>query len=111
SSTPSAAANGTPASCRQSLRNHDMLIKNNVIDQIKAGQITLIFRRWKKPGVKAGGTQLTQRGVLAVDAIVVVSENQITEKDAKAAGFDSREKLLAQMYDREGEETDIYRIQ
>ena len=40
-----------------------MLIKNIILDKIKAGEISLLFRRWKKPGVKAGGTQMTQRGV------------------------------------------------
>ena len=45
-----------------------MLIKNVVLDDIKAGRISLIFRRWKKAGVRAGGTQMTQRGVLAIDS-------------------------------------------
>lgn len=87
-----------------------MLIKNVIIDEIKAGNISLIFRRWKKPGVKAGGTQMTQRGVLAIDSVDVVSENKITEKDARAAGFGSKAELLGQMFEREGEVTEIYRI-
>lgn len=87
-----------------------MLIKNVIIDEIKAGNISLIFRRWKKPGVKAGGTQMTQRGVLAIDSVDVVSENKITEKDARAAGFGSKGELLGQMFEREGEVTEIYRI-
>ena len=64
-----------------------MLIKNKILDEIRAGNISLIFRRWKRPGVKAGGTQMTQRGVLGIDSVAVVTEKQITEKDAKAAGF------------------------
>jgi hypothetical protein len=87
-----------------------MLIKNIVIDEIKAGRISLIFRRWKKPGVKAGGTQMTQRGVLAIDAVDVVTERKITNEDAAAAGFASKIELLAQMFEREGEVTEIYRI-
>lgn len=84
-----------------------MLIKNKILDEIKAGNISVIFRRWKKCGVKAGGTQMTQRGVLGIDSVAVVSEKQITEKDAKAAGFASKKDLLADLYDRE---EDIYRI-
>lgn len=86
-----------------------MLLKNVVIDEIKAGKITVIFRRWKKAGVKAGGTQMTQRGVLAIDSVDVVTEKQITETDAKEAGFGSKKELLAQMLDR-AEPTEIYRI-
>lgn len=84
-----------------------MLIKNKILDEIRAGNISLIFRRWKRAGVKAGGTQMTQRGVLGIDSVAVVTEKQITEKDAKAAGFASRKLLLADLYDRD---EDIYRI-
>ena len=84
-----------------------MLIKNKILDEIRAGNISLIFRRWKKPGVKAGGTQMTQLGVLGIDSVKVVTEKQITENDAKAAGFKSKEELLAHLYDRD---EDIYRI-
>lgn len=87
-----------------------MLIKNVIIDRIKAGEISLIFRRWKKAGVKAGGTQMTQRGILAIDAVDVVTERKITEADAHAAGFESKKELLAQLHEREGEVTEIYRI-
>ena len=86
-----------------------MLIKNTVIDKIITGEITLIFRRWKRAGVKTGGTQMTQKGVLAVDAVDVVPESKITAKDAKAAGFDSKQALLDSMPPAEGG-LDIYRI-
>jgi len=86
-----------------------MLIKNVVLDDIKAGKISLIFRRWKKPGVKAGGTQMTQRGVLAIDTVDVVTERKITNEDAIAAGFESKKALLAQLIERD-EPTEIYRI-
>ena len=84
-----------------------MLVKNVILDRIKAGEISLIFRRWKKPGVKTGGTQMTQRGVLGIDSVKVVTEKQITEKDAKAAGFGLKKELLADLYDRD---EDIYRV-
>ncbi len=86
-----------------------MLIKNVILERIKAGEVSLIFRRWKKCGVKAGGTQMTQRGVLAVDSVEVVTERNITPADAAAAGFDSKKDLLASMPPAE-EGTAIYRI-
>lgn len=86
-----------------------MLIKNAILDRIKAGEIKLIFRRWKKCGVKAGGTQMTQLGVLGIDAVDIVKENKITPADAAAAGFGSKKELLASMPPAE-EGTAIYRI-
>src|ERR1044071_4929631 len=84
-----------------------MLVKNKILNEIKAGKITLIFRRWKKAGVKKAGTQMTQLGVVGIDDIKIVSEGQITASDAKKAGFRSKEELLAQMYDRD---EDLYKI-
>jgi len=86
-----------------------MLIKNTVIDRIISGEINMIFRRWKRAGVKAGGTQMTQKGVLAIDAIEIVAESKITAKDAKAAGFVSKQALLDSMPPAE-DGLDIYRI-
>jgi hypothetical protein len=86
-----------------------MLIKSKVLEGIKAGEISLIFRRWKKVGVKAGGTQMTQRGVIGIDAVDVVKESSITAKDAKAAGFGSREELIESMPPIE-EGLEVYRI-
>lgn len=85
-----------------------MLIKNIILERIRSGEITLIFRRWKRAGVKVGGTQMTQRGVLGIDAVDVVKESKITASDAKAAGFDSKKDLLASM--APDTELDIYRI-
>jgi len=84
-----------------------MLLKNKTIEGIQSGKINLIFRRWKKPGVKKGGTQMTQLGVVGIDDVKVVSENEITDRDAKKAGYGSKSELLEQMYDRD---EDIYKI-
>jgi hypothetical protein len=84
-----------------------MLIKTAVLERIKQGEITMIFRRWKRASVKAGGTQMTKLGVLGIDSVDVVTEADITESDARAAGFDSRDSLLQDLYDRD---EDIYRI-
>jgi hypothetical protein len=84
-----------------------MLLKNKLIEEIKAGRVTLIFRRWKKAGVKAGGTQMTQLGVIGIDTVDVVTVDEITDRDAREAGFASREDLIADLYDRD---EDIYKI-
>lgn len=84
-----------------------MLIKNKIIERIRSGEISLIFRRWKRAGVKAGGTQMTQLGVIGIDSVDIVTESKITAKAAKAAGFASKNDLITDLYDRD---EDIYRI-
>ena len=84
-----------------------MLIKDDVIEKIKTGEITTLFRRWSRPGAKAGGSQMTQGGVIGIDAVEVVTEDQITELDARGAGYPSRDKLLSGLSYRDDP---IYRI-
>ena len=84
-----------------------MLLKNKTIEGIQSGKITLIFRRWKKAGVKKGGTQMTQLGVVGIDDLKIVTEDEITDRDAKKAGFNSRDELLSDLYERD---EDIYKI-
>ena len=84
-----------------------MLLKNKTIEGIQSGKITLIFRRWKKAGVKKGGTQMTQLGVVGIDDVKIITEEEISDRDAKKAGFNSRDELLSDLYDRD---EDIYEI-
>ena len=84
-----------------------MLIKDEVIEKIKSGEITVLFRRWSRPGAKAGGTQMTQGGVIGIDSVEVVTAEEITDADAQAAGYPSRDKLLSGLSYRDDP---IYRI-
>ena len=84
-----------------------MLIKDEVIEKIKTGEITTLFRRWSRPGAKAGGSQMTQGGVIGIDTVDVVTEDEITDLDAREAGYPSRDKLLSGLSYREDP---IYRI-
>ena len=83
-----------------------MLIKDEVLKLIKTGEVTVLFRRWSRPGAKAGGTQMTQGGVVGIDSVEVVTEDEITEQDARA-GYPSRDKLLSGLSYRDDP---IYRI-
>jgi hypothetical protein len=84
-----------------------MLIKDDVIEKIKAGEITVLFRRWSRPGAKAGGTQMTQGGVVGVDTVDVIDEADITDADAIASGYADRDDLIEHLNYREDP---IYRI-
>jgi len=62
------------------------------------GSIRLTFRRWEKPHVRQGGRYRCHPiGVLEVDRVERVPVQAIGEEDARAAGFTSREELLAFM--------------
>ena len=84
-----------------------VLIKDDVIEKIKAGEITILFRRWSRPGAKAGGTQMTQGGVIGIDSVDIVSENEVTDDDALAAGYASADDLIERLNYRDDP---IYRI-
>jgi hypothetical protein len=84
-----------------------MLIKDEIIEKIKSGEITVLFRRWSRPGAKAGGTQMTQGGVIGIDSVEVVTEDDITELEAREAGYGTKENLLAKLSYRDDP---IYRM-
>jgi len=84
-----------------------MLIKDDVIEKIRTGEITVLFRRWSRPGAKAGGSQMTQGGVIGIDTVEIVSENEISELDAREAGYGTKENLLSKLNYRDDP---IYKI-
>ncbi|MDH3216294.1 MAG: hypothetical protein OEN01_08380 [Candidatus Krumholzibacteria bacterium] len=58
--------------------------------------------------MRAGGELRTPIGVLAIREITVVRERDITEADARRAGFESREELVRELGRRRT--GDLYRI-
>lgn len=84
-----------------------MLLEHRVLKSIEAGDIDVVFRRWKRPTVRAGGTLRTAVGVIAIDAIEATPASKIRAADARRAGFESRAALLRALDTREGT---IYRI-
>jgi len=84
-----------------------MLLTVAVLERIKAGKITLVFRRWARPTVKGGGRLRTAVGELRITGIRIVREKDITTADAAAAGFDSRAALLRSVARGQGV---LYRI-
>ncbi|KJK49855.1 hypothetical protein UK23_12645 [Lentzea aerocolonigenes] len=82
-----------------------MLIRVADWERIRSGEVTLQFRRWKRPAVRAGGTLRTSLGVLAIDAVDVVS--RVSRAEAVAAGFASVRELMSAVDGREGA---LYRV-
>jgi hypothetical protein len=85
-----------------------MLLKQETLRGIESGSITLAFRRWRRPTVKAGGTLLTSVGQLAIEAVDRVDLEGITESEAAAAGFQDLDSLRFQLSRRAV--GDVYRV-
>lgn len=84
-----------------------MLIRMAILERIEAGEVSLAFRRWRRPTVRAGGTLRTAVGVLSIDAVMPVDPDAITEADARRAGH----RDLAALHDELGEgDGAVYRI-
>jgi len=85
-----------------------MLFKRHVLDGLADGTIDVAFRRWARPRVRAGSRLRTAVGVLSVGCVDEVTETEITDEEARRAGFASRADLLGDLAgQREGH---VYRI-
>ncbi len=85
-----------------------MLIRRDVLDRILTHEIDLAFRRWQRATVKPGGTLNTAVGVLAIDAVDIVDESEISVDEANRAGFASVAALRSELARRADGE--VYRI-
>ena len=84
-----------------------MLFKQTILTRVRAGEVSVAFRRWTKPSVKVGGYLVTSIGRLAIDEVCPVQEAEITEAAARLAGEASRADLMAALAKGRGE---LYRI-
>jgi hypothetical protein len=82
-----------------------MLFRPADLAAIASGEVTVAFRRWKRPMARAGGRQQTAVGVLAFDSVDRVED--ITPADARRAGFSDPAGAWAMLRGREG---DLYRV-
>lgn len=83
-----------------------MLLKVAHLEAIRRGKVSLVFRRWKKPSVKTGGTLNTAVGQLAIDEVAEIDPAAITDAEAIAAGSASADAVRAELA---GEGT-VYRV-
>lgn len=85
-----------------------MILKRPLLERIRSGSVSLVFRRWKRPTVRAGGTLHTAVGVLAIEEVQLVDPSSITAEDAAAAGYADRDQLIRALSRRAGGR--VYRI-
>lgn len=84
-----------------------MLLRTAVLERIVRGEVSLVFRRWRKPTVRSGGSLRTALGVLRILDVATVAEADVSEADAARAGCSSRAALLEGLGTHEGQ---VYRI-
>jgi hypothetical protein len=62
---------------------------------IADGTVTVAFRRWKRPTVKAGGTLQSPAGLLAIEEVQPITAEDVNDEEARAAGYAGRAEVLA----------------
>jgi len=77
-----------------------MLFRQQFLEGIRDGRVTLAFRRWQRPSVLPNSTQLTAIGELTINNITPTTEEEISNDDAKHAGYETREALLKELNSR-----------
>jgi hypothetical protein len=85
-----------------------MLLRRAVLDRIVAGEIDLVFRRWKRPTVTAGGSLRTSVGMLGIKCVERVAASSITAEQARRAGYATKAALVRELSRRT--DGDLYRI-
>ena len=71
-----------------------MLFRQDILQGIAEGRITLAFRRWRRAPPVEGSTLRSPVGVLRLDRVSVVEEGDITPDDVRCTGL-SIEELRA----------------
>jgi hypothetical protein len=74
-----------------------VLFQRRFLDGIAAGRVTLAFRRWPRPRVRAGSRVRTAVGVVAIEAVERASARALTAADARRAGYASPAELRSEL--------------
>ncbi len=85
-----------------------MLFYEDFLKGVKAGKLSLAFRRWNRARVKVGSRLRTQLGVVEVLDVAEIKDADVTDRDAKAAGYTGKEQLLEELSKREGQ---LFRVE
>ncbi|MEU4701466.1 hypothetical protein [Nonomuraea dietziae] len=70
-----------------------MLFRQNILEGIADGSVTLAFRRWKRCGVRRGSRLRTPVGVVEIDGVEEYAAGDVTPQDAVSAGYASLDAL------------------
>ena len=68
-----------------------MLFRQEILQGIAEGRVTLAFRRWRRAPPANGSSLRTPIGVLRLDRVIVVDEGDITAEDVRRTGLSPAE--------------------
>jgi hypothetical protein len=86
-----------------------VLFRKDTLERIATGEVTVAFRWWTRPTVRAGGTLQTAVGQLAIASVEPLPISAVTAEDAARAGFTSRAALLKAFPRKPGSR--LYRVE
>lgn len=73
-----------------------MLFTDEQVAGILDGSVRVTLRRWARPQARTGGRyRLRDRGFVVAEAVELIAPGQLSEDDARLAGFASRATALA----------------
>lgn len=87
-----------------------MLIEREARAGITAGTITVLFRQWRRPQVVAGRRYRTSAGILQMREVEVIDTTEITDADARAAGYTCAGDVVEDLPAAPEEEVPLYRL-
>ena len=68
-----------------------MLFRQDALDRIRDGRVSVVFRRWRQARVRAGSRLRTMIGLVEIRSVGRVDD--VTEDDAVKAGYDNADAL------------------
>ena len=71
-----------------------MQFRQRDIQAIARGELTLTFRRWRRPQARVDGPYRVGESVIEVTSVEQMDPSRISVEDARAAGHDSAEAVL-----------------
>ncbi|GGM73585.1 hypothetical protein GCM10011609_06730 [Lentzea pudingi] len=78
-----------------------MIVTHRIAHAIADGEVTVAYRRWRRPAVKEGQEFHTVAGVVRIDTVNTVND-PLTAADAREAGYSSLAELTATFRDTPG---------
>ena len=85
-----------------------MLFEQRFWPLIADGSVTMTFRRWRRRQVLAGRRYRTPGGIVEVEAVDVVTPEDVTDADARRSGFASAAEVVAAL--RGDASLPVYRV-
>ena len=64
-----------------------MLFRQDILEGIGEGRVTLAFRRWRRAPPAEGSSLRTPVGVLCLDRVTIVDQDDITPEDVQRTGM------------------------